>query len=225
MTNLNLATVITTAAIDSINPCAIGVLVFMITFLVSVRGSRKRLLSIGLTYISVVYICYFGAGLGLMKILSSVDFLDVIYKLVGLIVIGGGLLDIYDGIVKNPNPLLSIPKNASPKIKHYIKKATIPAAIVLGAFVSLFELPCTGGVYIAILCMLCKTDLTVQGVAYLALYNLIFVFPLIIILFLCAFGLSSAKIESWRKKNRTHIRILIGILMVVLGIFMISDVI
>jgi cytochrome c biogenesis protein CcdA len=223
MNNLSIITIITTAAVDSINPCAIGVLVFMITFLASLKGSRKKILTIGFTYIFVVFLCYFAAGLGLMRILSALTFMESIYRFLGVIVLIVGILEMRDALSKEYKPLLAIPKKASPKIKKYIHKATIPAAIVLGGLVSLFELPCTGGVYIAILGMLSRTDFSAQSIFYLAVYNFVFVLPLIIILLLSAFGLSSEKIDKWRKSNRRKMRLFIGISLIILSILMITD--
>ena len=60
--------------------------------------------------------------------------------------------------------------------------------LVLGVVVSLFELPCTGGVYIAIIAMLSKH--VSASYLYLLIYNLIFVLPLIIITVLIYKGAS-----------------------------------
>ena len=155
--------------------------------------------------------------------LSNLEFLEYVYKFTAIVLLVAGVLDIKDGITKNKKPFLSIPKGASPKIKKYIHRATIPAAIVLGGMVALFELPCTGGVYLAILSILSKEGLTSSGVWLLALYNFIFVLPLIIILLLVTFGLSSEKVEKWRKQNKNAMRILIGIAMIVLGVLMLSN--
>lgn len=225
MDNVPLLTVIGAAAIDSINPCAIGVLVFLLTFLFSMQGDRKKMVAIGLTYISVVYLCYFGAGLGLIRILEDFPFLHFLYKLTAVILIIGGLLDIKDALTKSKKPLLAIPKSASPIIKKYIYKASVPAAIVLGALVSLFELPCTGGVYIAILSMISKQGITGGGVWLLALYNFIFIVPLLIILGLVTKGISSEKINSWKNDNKQSMRLIIGFAMIILAVLMLSDVI
>jgi cytochrome c biogenesis protein CcdA len=223
MSNLSIITIITTAAVDSINPCAIGVLVFMITFLASLKGSKAKILSIGFTYIFVVFLSYFAAGLGLLKILSALTFLKTFYRFLGIIVLIVGVLELRDALSKEYNPLLAIPKKASPKIKKYIHKATIPAAIILGGLVSLFELPCTGGVYIAILGMLSRTEFSTQSIFYLAIYNFVFVLPLIVILLLTTFGLSSEKVEEWRKANRKKMRLFIGISLIILSILMLAD--
>lgn len=224
MSNLSIFTIIGAAAIDSINPCAIGVLVFLLTFLISLKGSKKRILAIGLTYITIVYVSYFAAGLGLVRILSQLAFLEYIYKGTAIILLIAGAIDIKDGITKAKKPLLAIPKSTSPTIKKYIHRATIPAAIVLGVLVSLFELPCTGGVYIAILSIISKSGLTGQGIWLLALYNAIFVLPLLIITLLVISGLSSKKVGTWKDKNRDVMRIAIGLSMIFLGMLMLSDI-
>ncbi len=225
MPHIPLLTVIGAAAIDSINPCAIGVLVFLLTFLFSMKGNTRRVIAIGLTYISIVYIAYFVAGVGLVRVLSDFPFLETLYKVTAGILIIGGLLDIKDGITRSEKPLLSIPKNASPIIKKYIYRASIPAAIILGLLVSLFELPCTGGVYIAILSMISKQGFTGEGIWLLALYNFIFVLPLLIILLLVSTGLSHKKVNEWRNRNKQTMRIVIGIAMILLAVLMLSDVI
>lgn len=224
MSDLSILTIIGAAAVDSINPCAIGVLVFLLAFLMSAKGSRKRVLAIGFTYILIVYLSYFAAGLGLIRILSELSFLGYIYKGTAVLLLIAGMIDLKDGIKHEEKPLLSIPKSASPKIKKYIHKATIPAAIILGVLVSLFELPCTGGVYIAILSIISKSGLTGEGVWLLALYNFVFVLPLLVIMVLVVTGLSSKKIDSWRKENKNLMRIIIGLSMILLGVLMLSDV-
>lgn len=223
MNDFSILTIMSAAIVDSINPCAIGVLVFLMAFLASIKGSKKKILSIGLTYIAVVYLCYFTVGLGLLKVLNIVPFLEYIYLIVGVVVLIAGAIDFVDGIKKTDKPVLAIPKSASPRIKKYIRKATVPAAIALGGIVAFVELPCTGAVYLSVITMLSDEGLTLQTFALIALYNLIFVLPLLIILILVVLGLSSEKIEDWRKKNRSAMRVILGIAMVLLGLLMISN--
>ena len=66
-----LGTVIITAAIDSINPCAIGVLILLASIMV-VYKSRKELLIYGMIYIFFVYLTYLLAGLGILYFLSVI---------------------------------------------------------------------------------------------------------------------------------------------------------
>src|SRR3989338_9531999 len=93
-----LGTVLATAAVDSINPCAIGVLILLISSLLVLSHNRRKMLFISAVYIFSIYIVYFLAGLGLMTFLSFIPLTITEYITMGvsLIVIGGGLLEIKD---------------------------------------------------------------------------------------------------------------------------------
>ena len=67
-----LGLVITSALIDSINPCAIGVLILMVSVVLGTGKSTKRLLLLGGAYILAIFTTYLVAGLGLVYFFSEV---------------------------------------------------------------------------------------------------------------------------------------------------------
>ena len=67
-----LITVIITAAIDSINPCGIGVLILMASVILTSGGTMRKLLMLGFLYIGAILTTYLLAGLGLLYFLNSV---------------------------------------------------------------------------------------------------------------------------------------------------------
>ena len=93
-----LATVVTAAAIDSINPCAIGVLILMISVMLAGKQSTKRMLMLGFLYVSSVLTVYLIAGLGLMYYLSSLPLYlaEYISIAVGILIILAGIFEIKD---------------------------------------------------------------------------------------------------------------------------------
>ncbi|MCX6688361.1 MAG: hypothetical protein NTZ39_01465 [Methanoregula sp.] len=97
-------------------------------------------------------------------------------------------------------------------------RATLPAAFVLGILVGLFELPCTGGIYLAILGLVSTNYTLAEGLPYLILYNLIFVLPLVVILALVAFRLNPERADVWRVRHRKVLRLAVGIAMILLGV-------
>lgn len=218
--SVTITAVISGAAIDSINPCAIAVLVFLISLLSVLNNSRKMLM-IGLIYIGIVYLTYFLAGLGILKLLGLVSGSITlgIYIFAGILLIVLGLINIKDFFWNGKGISLKIPESKKPLIEKYAKKASIPAAIILGFLVSAFELPCTGGVYIAILSLLAVKSSFITGTTYLLLYNLIFVLPLLLILLIVYFGYSSEKMEKLRQQSRSFLRLIIGLLMLTFGVF------
>lgn len=221
---ITLPAIIAAGIIDSINPCAIGVLIFLLTYLVALKN-KKLVIAVGLTYILTVYIVYFAAGIGLLTAIASFSVTVFIYYFSGALLILLGLITIFSLIKKDSEPVLKIPESAKPTIEKWVKKASVPAAMVLGAVVSAFELPCTGGIYLAILALLGQMGLTLKPVLYLLLYNFFFILPLIVIWLLILFASSSEKIKLWFSKNKTFLRIIMGVGMIVLGIFIVFNII
>ncbi len=217
---LSLPLIILTGLIDGINPCAFAVLIFLLTFLLQISSNRRRMIKAGIVYIIAVYITYFLAGIGLLSVIQISGFSGIIVKLAAILAIVAGLINIKDYFWYGKGISLSIPKSRKGIIEKWIHRANIPAALVLGFLVSMFELPCTGGVYLAILAMLANNVTRMKAVYYLLIYNIMFVLPLLVILLLVVKGMSAEQIESWRESKKTWMRLVLGILLVLLGLIM-----
>lgn len=211
------------AIIDSINPCAFGVLIFLLSYLTESSKSKAKLILHGIIYITAVYVTYFSAGLILLPVIGSLGkFSLFFYGVIGILVILSGLAEIKDFFWYGKGFSLSLIPGTSERIKMYANKISdnIISAFILGIFVALVELPCTGAVYLAILSIMSLVGVTFENVAELVLYNFIFVAPLILILLTFVYGIRSEKLEAWRKKHRGTARLIIGIVLVALGVWM-----
>ncbi len=213
--------VFSTALVDSINPCAIGVLILLVTTLFALSKNKKRMLTVGIIYIAAVYITYLLAGVGLLLFIQKLNLAEPISLVVGGLVIILGLIEIKDFWWYGKGFSLTIPKSRIPLLKKYVKNVSVPGAIVLGIFVAAVELPCTGGPYLAITTLLAKIGFNLTIFSYLLLYNFIFVLPLIVILLLVYFGFSIERIATWKQSKRQWMRLFIGIIMIALGILLI----
>lgn len=213
-----LVTVVTTALIDSINPCAIGVLILMISVMLASKASTGRMLLLGGLYIFSVLAVYLIAGLGLTYFFASLPLAitEYISITVGFLIVFAGLLEIKDYFWYGKWFSLSIPPKFAKMLHDYTSKSTIPMVMFLGAFVSAVELPCTGGPYLAIITLLAQYfDFT--AFLFLVLYNVIFVSPLIVILLLVAGGMKIQKLKKWKQESRGFMRLLIGLILVGMG--------
>ncbi len=227
---LTIGIIITAALLDSINPCVIGVLIFLVSFMTRLFKNPHKMLLAGLLYTGVVYVTYLVLGLGILKVAVSIDVASTFYWIAALIAIIAGLLEIKDYFWYGKGFTLQMIPGGSERIKYYTRMISTmekrhPALLILtigilGVFVVLVELPCTGAPYLAILGMLSK-GLYTQAVPLLLLYNLVFVLPLLFIIGLSYFGTSSEKLEIWRKKHRGLMRLTVGIFLLILGFYMI----
>jgi len=221
VTSFTLPLVVTCALIDSVNPCAFAVLVFLLLSIIMLE-SRRRVLAVGGAYIAAVFIFYLLSGIGLFSVVQQSGFSSILFRGAAVLAILLGLVNIIDVIRKNEGFILAIPASKKEMIERYIREASLPAAFVLGILVGIFELPCTGGIYLAILGLMRKTLTFSEGLPYLLLYNFIFVLPLLAILLIVAFGLSPETVNSWRLENRRMLRFVIGLAMIAIGAIMLS---
>ncbi len=207
------------------NPCALSVLFFLIAYLMAL-GSRKKSLTIGLTYSLMVFIVYFLFMYGILNVLSIIGYLELVKTVAGVIIILAGIIQIKDFFFYGKGFSLEIPKFAKPTIEKLIKAATVPSAILLGLFVSIVEIPCAGAFPFIYLTILAERVSGMMNIVYLLWYNLFFVAPLIILTFIFYQGIVQVeKAEKTRLKIRKYMRLIAGLIMLTLGLFMVFRVI
>jgi cytochrome c biogenesis protein CcdA len=214
-----LGLVIGSAAIDSVNPCAIGVLILMVSVVLGQGGSPARLLKVGSAYIFAIFATYLIAGLGLVYFFSAIPIVIAEYLsiAVGLLVITAGILEIKDYFWYGKGFSLQIPTKFANKIHDWsTTNKSVWGVMLLGAFVAAVELPCTGAPYLAIITIL-RIDFTIVAFGLMVLYNLIFVAPLIIILGMIVSGTKISDVSKWKEDSKGAMRLYMGILLVALG--------
>ncbi len=223
-----LGTIVFTALIDSVNPCAIGVLILLLSTLM-VAKDKMKMLKVGMMYIAAVFVTYIVLGFGVLAFLSQIPLsvAEYISIFVGVLVVIGGLLEIKDYFWYGQGISLHIPPKYAKKIKEKMQNVSFGTVIFLGAFVAAVELPCTGGPYLAILLIL-KDSFSLAAISslepefltasiLLLIYNIIFVMPLVIILALAYFGVKLQNIQGWKQSNKGYMRIATGLIMISLG--------
>lgn len=214
-----LGLVIGSAAIDSVNPCAIGVLILMISVMLGSGKSVKHMLLLGSAYVFAIFATYLIAGLGLVYFFTSIPIVIAEYLsiAVGILVIFAGLLEIKDYFWYGKGMSLQIPHAFAKKIQDYSSsKTTVMGVMFLGAFVAAVELPCTGAPYLAIITVL-RVDFDLVAFGLMVLYNLIFVAPLLVILGMVAAGVKLSDVQKWKEEGKGGMRLAIGLLLVALG--------
>ena len=223
-----LTTILFTALVDSINPCAIGVMILLLSTLL-VTKQKDRMVKIGLLYIGSVFITYFVLGFGVLAFLSQIPLwvAEYISIFVGILVVIAGLLEMKDYFWYGEGISLHIPKKYVKGIQTRMQNVSVGTVIFLGAFVAAVELPCTGGPYLAILlilkdsfswAMIVSLDPAFLGaIVLLVIYNIIFVMPLIVILLMVLFGVKIQNVQNWKQGNKSYMRIATGLLLIGLG--------
>ncbi|MDD4520170.1 MAG: cytochrome c biogenesis protein CcdA [Alphaproteobacteria bacterium] len=215
---LSLVAIAGAAFVDSINPCAIAVLIILLSALL-LQNKKKRALMAGLCFTLSVYMAYFLLGLGLIYTISWAGLSGILYNLIGALAILIGLANLKDFFWYGKGFVMEIPRSWRPRMKKLLNGITSPfGAFLMGFVIMLFELPCTGGPYFFVIGLLSQSMDWGFIIPLLLYYNLVFVLPLLLITFLIYMGLSSAdKINELREKYIRQLHLVAGLIMLGLG--------
>lgn len=215
---LLLPLIIVSALVDSVNPCAFSILLLTVAFLFSIGKMRSGILKIGGMYVFGIFVVYILIGLGILQVLHLFGTPHFMAKIGAiLLIVLGGINLLNDFIPKFPIKL-KIPTVAYQRIGELMEYASLPAAFALGILVGLCEFPCTGGPYLAALGLLHDKTTAFEGFGYLLLYNLIFILPLTILLFISSNHSLIEKAELWKKENNRAMRLWGGVIAILLGV-------
>ena len=213
--------VVFAALVDSTNPCGLSVLVFLLISMAA-AGDRKRILLVGGVYIAAMFLFHLLVGIGLFSALALSGLAKPFSVIGGAIALILGIVTLADVLRNKETFLLSIPESGKGLLGTYIRKATLPAAFVLGILAGILGFSCTGGIYISILGLMGREMTVMAGLPWLILYNVVFVLPLVLVTLLVAYGISPERAERWRTKNKRTVRVIIGAIMVALGLVILS---
>jgi cytochrome c biogenesis protein CcdA len=241
--------IVSAGLIDGINPCAFTVIVFFISFLALQGYKRRDLVFIGLTFIFAVFLTYTLIGIGLFGFLYRLKGFWLVVRItnlsIGIFSVALGICALYDFFKfkktgHTEGLLLQLPQAIKNQIHsvigmHYRKTkiqevATVErnifrlilSALITGFLVSILEAVCTGQTYLPTITFILKTtNLRLQALGYLLLYNLMFIVPLFIIFLFALLGATSEQFSEFLKKHLLTVKILMAILFFGLGIFLI----
>jgi len=219
-----LPTVIITGLVDSVNPCAFAVILLLLAFLFTLRQSRGHILKLGFVYIGMIFLVYFAIGLGILQAVRFSDDPHFVARAGAWLLIGLGVINLIEYFFPNFPIKLHMPKIAGARTNSLIKQATLPTTMAAGLLVGLCTFPCSGGIYVSIITLLNAKTTLAWGVSYLALYNVLFVLPLIVILLVVGNRMAAKAWARWEREHALKIRLWYGLIMVALGTAMLLTV-
>lgn len=221
--------------IDGINPCAIATMIFLISFLATQKRKRTEILTIGLAFTATVFFTYLSMGVGAFKALTFLQR----YSWISLVIrwgaaamaAGVGIWSFRDAFVYHKTGSaqdikLQLPKTVKLRIHKIISgnlsgRSLVLGAVVTGFLVTLLEAVCTGQVYLPTIILMTRQEgMRLTGWLYLVFYNLLFILPLLIVMVLAYFGLRWDRLAKTTQKNLTAIKILFGIVLCGLAVFL-----
>ncbi len=216
-------TTLVLASLDAFNPCAFFVLLFLLSLLVRSQ-TRARMLLISAIFIAVSGLWYFvfmAAWLNVFLWFGELRWMTLAAGAIAVIMAG---LNIKDFVAPQRGPSLAIPAAAKPglfaRMRKLARASSLPSAVLatvlLAGVANTYELLCTAGLPMIYTRVLTLAELSpAQYYLYLALYNFIYVIPLIIIVAISIRTLGKRKLQE---REGRALKLLSGLMMLGLGL-------
>lgn len=225
---LTMAKILSLASVDAVNPCAIAVLTLMLIAIITYNPKdRRNVLLAGLAFTLSVYILYMVYGLVIIRFFQIIQALTsirlLLYVILGFVAMVLGALNIKDFFRYSPGGAFTeMPLFMRPRMKSIIEGiVSVKGAFAVGAFVTIFLLPCTIGPYVIAGGILSILEI-MEVIPWLLIYNLIFVSPMIAITVVVYAGFTTVEnVSGWKERNIRYLHLIAGTVMFLLGIAMV----
>ena len=215
--------------VDGFNPCAMWILIFLITMLLNMKD-RKKMWALGLIFIltsGIVYLMFMLAWLNLATFISKISYIRLAIALVAIIV---GIINLYN-YIKSLNSKDDgcevVDKKDRKKIMNKIVSITnekkfilaVLGIIVLAASVNIVELMCSIGIPLLFTQILAMNDLsTFSYMIYMLIYILFFLIDDIIVFVI---SMITLKVTGITTKYTKYSHLVGGIIMLIIGLLLI----
>ena len=214
--------------IDGFNPCAMWILLFLISTLIGMKD-KKRLWALGLTFLitsSLVYLAFMLSWLSFAKFIGTITWFRMLIAVVALV--GAAInLNSYLKTLNEEDGCTVVEakkrKKIFKKIKEFTSKQSFLLALLgimlLAALVNILELACSAGLPVVFTGVLSMNNLsTLEYVLYIGLYILFFMLDDI---FIFAVAVKSFQLTGISTKYSKYSHLIGGILMLIIGILLV----
>lgn len=215
--------------VDGFNPCAMWILIFLITMLFNMKD-RKKMWILGLTFIvtsGIVYLLFMLTWLNLATFISKLSFIRLLIALIALVVGTINISKFANSLIKKDEGCDVVDKKDRKNIMNKIIKITTEKKFILALFgiialaasVNIIELMCSIGIPLLFTQILAMNNLsTFEYAIYMFLYILFFLIDDIIIF---VGSMITLKVTGLSTKYTKFSHLIGGIIMLLIGLLLI----
>ncbi len=222
---LSFSLVVIAGLLDGINPCAVGMLILLLGYLLVFAHEPPRMIRLGLIYIVTIFITYFLIGVvfshTVYKLLEWPLYQEVSHIIKYIIVAliwAAALLNIKDVFFYGKWFSLGVTKSEVPILMRLIKRVDWQATILLGVVVTIFELPCSLPLYVGSIAIMTEAFSYVKTIGYLLVYDLMFILPLVIVFAVLVKTHHIFEIKDIQEKSNKWMKLSMAIAQILIGV-------
>lgn len=213
--------------LDGFNPCAIWVLLFLLSLLANLRD-RRRMALIGGTFVVVSGAAYYAFMAAWLNVFMLIGFSRAVQLVLGGVALVIGALNVKDALGLRRGPSLHIPEAAKPGIYRRVRAivqskrtlGALAAAAALALLVNVIELACTAGLPAIYTQVLASHDLSGWShYGYLLLYIAAYMFDDSLMVIVAIVTLSRTKLQE---RGGRALKLISGLVMLGLGLALVA---
>ena len=211
--------------VDGFNPCAMWVLIFLITMLFD-YPSRKKMWILGCTFLFTSAFIYFLFMMSFLKVAEFISGIKILQILIALFALAFGIINVYRYFKTKDVGCDVVDKNKRRKIMTRIKKIVsnksfilaLVGIVFLAVSVNLIELLCSLGLPVMFTQILAYNNVTgIKNILYIILYIIFFLIDDLIVFFV---AMKTLKITAISNKYSKYSHLIGGLIMLIIGILM-----
>lgn len=226
---LTVPTVLGAGLLDGLNPCAFALLILFATYTlamvnrvtgsgVSAAEARGRLLGAGAIYVGAVWITYFAIGLGLFSFLGWLGQDHLATRIAAVVALLMGLWMMKDLLFPRFGPALAAPSASHGWMQAAMERGGMGGMLLAGVLVGICTVPCSGAIYLGIVAVLDASGGGSTGLALLALYNLAYILPLVVLLGLVSNRRLLGRLGRWNQAHAAWVRASLAVTVVAMSL-------
>lgn len=225
---LTVPTVLVSGFADGFNPCAFALLVLFATYTLTLvnavtadgtatQDARRRLLGAGSLYVGAVWITYFVIGLGLLSFLGWLGRDHLVVRGAAILALVMALWMLKDVLLPGVGPSMMAPGGTHGRMQKAMERGGLSAMLIAGVLVGICTVPCSGAIYLDIVAVIHASGGGLTGLALLALYNIAFIVPLLILLLAVSNRRVLGKLGRWNRSNSPWIKVGLAIAVIAMS--------
>lgn len=212
-------------ALDGFNPCAMWVLLLLISMLIHIK-EKWKMWTLGLIFLFTSAIMYFFFMLSWLNITMLFGSVFILRLIIGAVAVGGGSINIRNGLKKDDGCEVvdsTQRKKLRQRIQEISDQPTFILAIIgimgLAITVNLVELLCSAGLPIVFTQVLALNQVTYwEKIGYLLIYVTFFLLDDIIVFVI---AMKTFELTGISTKYAKYSHLIGGAIMIILGILMV----
>jgi cytochrome c biogenesis protein CcdA len=225
---LTMPVVLASGLADGFNPCAFALLVLFATYTLTLvnavtadgtptKEAQRTLLGAGSLYVGAVWITYLLIGLGLFGFLGWLGQDHLVARVASLLALVMALWMLKDVFLPGVGPSMMAPSGTHGWMHRAMQRGGLGGMLLAGVLVGICTVPCSGAIYLQVVAVLHASGGGPVGLALLALYNLAFITPLVLLLMFVSNRRVLGTLGRWNRQNGSAVKVVLAVAVIAMS--------